>query len=251
MISLIVVGSHLALLCIHGVHPVYSRNGSKSWWQYHKIVQGIIIIITITIIDYRVSIVILPITPKAQKFAAHFQRRTFWIQGRSQDFSLGGHRSSAEGARRGSRRRGGLGVGRGFLNFYVKMVSFSAFWVGTTVFRGKFPKIPRASLPNSAAHRGKSCWFRGSLYVWGKLQKHNNNYSHFISWYVLLRKIQLWLVNLVLCVLVREWKCLSLLSVTLCIKTCKMFIWLSVITHQSSVSFITLKHSVWLVNKSI
>ena len=31
----------------------------------------------------------------------------------------------------------------------------------------------------------------------------------------------------------------------------QMFIWLSVITHQSSVSFITPKHSVRLVNKSI
>ena len=40
-------------------------------------------------------------------------------------------------------------------------VSFSltgcSSWVGTTVFRGKFSQIPRASLPNSAAHHGKIC----------------------------------------------------------------------------------------------
>jgi len=40
-------------------------------------------------------------------------------------------------------------------------------YVGTTVFRSKFPQIPRASLPNtnSAAHHGKSYRFHDSLNV--------------------------------------------------------------------------------------
>ena len=41
-------------------------------------------------------------------------------QGHSQDFSLGGHRSSAEGARIEAQN---------FWNFYIKMVSFRAFWI--------------------------------------------------------------------------------------------------------------------------
>jgi len=79
------------------------------------------------------------------------------MQGRREDFSWGGQRSSAQG--RESRRRGEWGMGRGylwspvldsankfregvslsplavgsgekiFLNFYIKMVSSGAFWV--------------------------------------------------------------------------------------------------------------------------
>ena len=37
-----------------------------------------------------------------------------------------------------------------------------SIWLGTTVFRGKFCRIPRRHLPNSAAHRGKFLEFRGS-----------------------------------------------------------------------------------------
>jgi len=35
-------------------------------------------------------------------------------------------------------------------------------YVGPTVFRGKFCRIPRRRLPNSSAHRGKFLEFRGS-----------------------------------------------------------------------------------------
>ena len=38
---------------------------------------------------------------------------------------------------------------------YNGLSSTKQQWVGTTVFRGKFFKIPRASLPNSVAHRSK------------------------------------------------------------------------------------------------
>ena len=118
---------------------------------------------------------------------------------------------------------------------------------------GRDHSFPRQISQNSAGQFAK---FRGSprqklliprqpIYE-VNYKSSNNNYSHFISWYVLLHKIQLWLVNLVLCVLVRVWKCLSLLSVTLCIKTGKCSY-----DYQSSVSFITLKHSVWLGNKTI
>ena len=36
------------------------------------------------------------------------------------------------------------------------------WWLGPTVFRGKFCQIPRRRLPNSADHRGKFLEFRGS-----------------------------------------------------------------------------------------
>jgi len=43
------VGSYLALLCIHHVNCVNSRNDFESWRQHHKHRPGIIIIIIITI----------------------------------------------------------------------------------------------------------------------------------------------------------------------------------------------------------
>ena len=50
-----------------------------------------------------------------------------------------------------------------FLHGLLAGVYFVRSYIGITVFRGKFFQIPRASLPNSAAHRGKFTTYSNSF----------------------------------------------------------------------------------------
>jgi len=53
------VGSRLALLCIHHMNRVNSRNDSESWCQHHKHCPGIVVVVVVVVVIIIIAIIII------------------------------------------------------------------------------------------------------------------------------------------------------------------------------------------------